>query len=73
MFLGRIAPGEALCRAGLLGSVIIYLTLQNEVGKNIWGHVFNDLVFLDSDSMLLPETELYVAAHCKYCSSAVAF
>jgi hypothetical protein len=44
MFLSQIAPREAQCNADLLHSMVLSLTIQNEVSKSIQGHIFIDLV-----------------------------
>jgi hypothetical protein len=51
--LSQITPREAQCGGDLFYEVILHLTLLNEVGKSIKGHVFVDLVFLDGGSVQL--------------------
>jgi hypothetical protein len=73
MFLGRVAPRETQPGADLLSDVICYLTLLNEVGESVRGHILKDLIFLDGDSVQLPEMKYSVTARCEGCSGAAAF
>ncbi len=53
MFISTVAPWGAQCSVDLRRSVILYLTLMNDVGMCIGGHILNDFIIWDNGSVQL--------------------